>query len=285
MHGRGKNVPFGAFLPKAVPLVIFPLLLAVGFAGWASASQNRPSWSSGDFWNYVGWGSGSNITQNTSVLERTSLTIGATTYTAWHAMQNTSRRSGGTMVTIKTDLWVMDGDLGLVRSRSQFPIGGNTTVTYDPPRIGAVFPLRVGTSWSRTTNQTTETMGGTFVGAVNNSGTVVYERDVTVPAGTFPAAAIKLPQTGVAYIIYWYAERVGNFVAIDSYRNTSTLAGSLHLTAYRYEAAAQGPSILTVGIPVLAVASTVVVFKVLRRRRRTAMTPPPHHRRGFRPWK
>ncbi len=235
-------------------------------AGRAAAAQDRPSWSSGDYWVYTSTEGGTTATIRQSVIDKTTVTVGATTYVTWRTTMSTSVMSGGTTITLTFHNWVVESDLATVRTNGSIFFLGEFTITYDPPMSIAVFPLSPGSSWSKSTTQTTTSGLGSNSQIVSYSGVVTAEVDVTVPAGTFRAAVIRTPASGNPYTLSYYSEGVGNIVRTDSYDAGGTPAGTQSLTEYRYQNPGSSLALL-VGIGVAAMGIlAALAFVVLRRR-------------------
>lgn len=267
-------------LPEKVAVVVLGLLLfgasSVGIAGRATAAQDRPSWSSGDYWVSTSTEGGTTATIRQSVIDRTTVTVGAATYGTWHTTMSTSVVSGGTTITLTFHSWVVENDLATVRTNGSIFLLGDFTITYDPPMSSAVFPLSPGSSWSKSTTQTTTSGLGPSSQVVSYSGVVTSEVDVTVPAGTFRAAVIRSPASGNPYTLSYYSERVGNTVRTDSYDSGGAQTSTQSLTEYRY----QNPGSVFAFVVVIGVAAmgilAALAFVVLRRRERAGpWTYPP----------
>lgn len=265
---RALVLAFGIFLALA---------LALASARPAAATLNQPSWSSGDFWTWT-WTSGSTVTTRTwTVLEKTSLTLTTGTYAVWHVNETTSVTSGSTTITGWDELWIQDTNLGLAKSVAQEGGVGTRTVTYDPPRAGAVFPLN-GNSWSLTTTITTVFLG-TRTQTQTYSGLVLGEQDLTVPAGSFHVAPVRSPASGSSYQQNYYADSVGNWVRQDTYVLGSP-ASSFVLTSYRYQSASLTTLLWILGgLGIVAIVAVGMLYFLRHRRPRYPMhypqTPPP----------
>lgn len=244
---------------------------ALGAAGTARAVQNKPSWTSGDYWTLRGTEGSTTFTVQYTVIARTTLTFTGGTYSAWQVNVTTTAASGGSSFTVTTEQWIQEADLGIAKEHSSF--FGETTVTYDPPMSQAVFPLSFGASWSKTTTQTTTTVFGTSSTAVSYDAAVVQEGDIVTPAGTFRAAGIQVDQFG-GYEISYYSEAAGAIIRVDSYDNSDVLQNRLDLVSYKYQAGTLGLFLIGFGAIALIVLLVVVAVLASRRRRRPMMMPP-----------
>ena len=254
---------------KAIAVVLGLLLLGVsnvGMAGRATAAQNRPSWSPGDYWVYTSTEGGATATIRQSVIDKTTVTVGATTYSTWHTTMSTSVVSGGTTITLTFNSWVVENDLATVRTNGSIFLLGDFTITYDPPMSMAVFPLAPGSSWSKSTTQTTTSGLGSSSQVASYSGVVTGEVDVTVPAGTFQAAVIRSPASGNPYTLSYYSERIGNTVRTDGYDAGGAQTSTQSLTEYRYQNPGSTLALLVViGVAAMGILAALA-FVVLRRR-------------------
>jgi len=175
--------------------------------------------------------------------------------------------SGGLSATVTTDEWVRDADLGVARSVAV--LVATQTVTYDPPLAQASFPLNVGKSW---TVQTAVHVAWGFIDTtitVTGDAAVLSEGPLTVPAGSYTAVAIRhnraLNQLGASYSVQYYTEATGNWVKRETYGANDQRVGEEVLTAYRCQACVS-PTLVIVGIAVVAAVAIVGLF-LLRRRR------------------
>ena len=232
-----------------------------------AAVQNRPTWSSGDFWVYSRTQGGATSTIRMDVHEQTTLTLALGTYTVWHVTQTTTSSTGANSVL---HVWIQDSNIGIAKTNQTLPFFGDVQVTFDPPLAQAVFPLTVGAQWSLSSTLRVVTVN--FSLAVPYSATVVAEQSTTVPAGSFSVAVIRSPPTGNSRTENHYSEGAGNSVHQDSYDGNGNRVAQQNLTAYRYQAGTLGLILLIVGAIVIA-AIAVALFVVLRRRR--SRMPPP----------
>ena len=262
-----------------IPLVMVFLVAAVlGAAGRVAGAQNRPTWTTGDAWTYTGTEGTTTLTNVQTVAERTTVTLGSTTYAVWHAVQTLTATSGGTSFTFTVNSWVQDSDLGVARTETQVIFLGNVTTTYEPPQSAAVFPLTVGATWTKTTLETITTSLGSSSSTVTYTGRVTEERQITVPAGTFTAAAVRSPESGNPYTLVWYSETVGNAVRTEEYDVNGNLGGSLSLSTYRYQGPTNALTLILLGVVgVIALIAIAAAVSLRRRHMRMPYPPPGQH--------
>jgi hypothetical protein len=219
----------------AVLLVLaFLVTFSLGAAGDAAATQNAPSWSTGNQWVLSATSGSTTTTETTTVKEQTSLTIGATTYQVWHVSMTATATSGSSSFSQTSDEWFTTDGFKLARTQASVFILGNTTSTNDPPYPVVVFPLNPGDSWVGSYQETTQSNLGTSTQTKTYSGSVTGEQSVTVPAGTFTAAVVRTPATGNPYTLSYYSEQVGWLVRIDTYNSGGSYESSMNLTSYSY---------------------------------------------------
>ncbi len=242
--------------------------LALGSAGRVSATQNHPTWTTGDFWEYRNT---DGSTERDEILELSSLSLPKGTYAVWHLVATSTPAGGGTSSV--QHAWFQDSNLGFAKGNFSLGAFGFVEVTADPPLPAAVFPLSPGNSWSGAS--TFAVVGTTFSLNLPYSGQVLSEADVTVPAGTFRAADVRNPSSGTAHSESYYSEAVGNFVRVDSYNGAGTQTNSRVLTSYRYNAAVLGFVFLIVGVLLVIAIIAAVAFMIVRRRR--PMGPHPQY--------
>ncbi len=261
-------------------------LLAAAFLGAAllaatgpvRATQNAPSWSTGNQWVYTSVSGTTTTTLTMTVREQTTLTLGSTTYNVWHVAAQTTVASGTSSISVTLDQYYTVDGLKLAKQNGT--IGGAFSTTYDGPYPLAVFPLNPGASWIGTSQATSQSIFGTTTSTYNWNGTVLAEQSVQVPAGTYTASVIWSKQVGGSNpAVYFYSEQAGWAVRIDSYNSRNHYSGSLNLTSTNYSPGLFGISNV-VWIAGLAVALIVVVAAVLFMRRRPrapyAMPPQPY---------
>jgi len=108
-------------------LVVFASIAAV--APRASAAQNRPTWTQGDFWVYTRTAGGGTSTVRVDVHERTSLTLTSGTFSVWHVSTTVTDASGNDTVVHS---WIQDSNLGIAKANFTVPFFGDVQVTFDP---------------------------------------------------------------------------------------------------------------------------------------------------------
>ena len=259
------------FSPKVliVSLTIATVLaFAIATSGSVRAAQNRPTWTTGDYWRYANSDGDSILVE---VHERSSLTLPGGTFSVWHVTERTAFAGGGSMIV---HAWFQESNLGL--AKGNLTIGVTLEYTFDPPLPRAVFPLAAGNSWSGQVDGTL--VGTTFTLSIAYSGQVLSEGSVTVPAGTFQAAVIRDPSSANAHEERYYSEAVGNEVRRDTFNGQGVLMDSRVLTGYRYQAGFIGGLLLVVGIVVILGVAAVAALAILRKRRRPPFlqdVPPP----------
>ena len=246
--------------------------LVLGASGMAAATQGAPNWASGDHWTFDVSGAGSTGSVEWVVHEQTSLTVGTASYSTWHVTESTTTTSGSTSVTTVAESWLTTSGLGEVKEFSNLPFVGNITVTFDPPMPLVMFPLSSGDTWNGTSTQTTTTSLGTIQSHTTYSGQVLGEMQVTVPAGTFTAAEVRVPATGNPYTLYYYSDAVGFFVEVQAHNGQGAATTTQSLTSYSYT----GNLLLyiVIGIVLLAVVA-IAGLLLLRRRHRPQRVPYP----------
>lgn len=249
-------------------------VVSLGVTGNAAATQNAPTWSTGNQWVYSSANGATTLTM--TVKEQTSLTLGSTTYTVWHVAATTTSTSGGTSISVTLDQYYTTDGLKIAKTNGTLPIVGTITSTYNAPYPLAVFPLNAGNSWSGSSQETTVSIFGTSTSTYNWNGTVAGEQPVTVPAGTFTAAMVWSKAGGSPLSVYFYSEQVGWAVRIDSYSGGPAphYTSSMNLTSYSYSPGFLGISSV-VWIVLLVIALIIIVGAVLLLRRRPRAPYPP----------
>lgn len=250
--------------------------LVLGSSGQAAGAQNQPSWSTGDYWTYSISGGSDTVTW--TVLEQTTITVGATSYPVWHV--TTSTTSGNTTITI--DTYITTSGVRIAKTSGTVPIFGQFSAVFDPPQPQAVFPLTPGSTWSGTTTVTTTLGSISQTTTQSYSGTVLDERSISVPAGTFTVATIRSPSSGNPYTLNYYSEAVGWLVKTESYNTFGTLTSTQELRSYKYSGGALGTILLIVGILVVVAVVAAIALMMVRRRRAPMMPPgyPPQYPPG-----
>ncbi len=245
------------------------LALALGAAGRAAATQGAPSWSAGDYWVYAP--SSGNGTVTWTAQQQTTVTVGANTLNVWHTIVSTSSGS----ISISLDMYLTTDGLRVAKTSGTLPFVGLLTITYDPAMPTAVFPLSKGSNWQGSSSVTTVSGFGTGTTTQSWSGTVTTEDSVTVPAGTFTAAAIRSPSAGDPYDVSYYSESVGWLVKTEHYSGTGALTGTDSLTSYKYSG--NGLLLILLIIGVLAVVAVVGLLVLRRRRPQAPQGMPPQY--------
>ena len=251
--------------------------LVLGASGRAAATQNQPSWSVGDYWTYSASGGG---TLTWLVQRQTTLTIGTTAYSVWYVTVSTTEAN----TTVTVDMYLTTGDLRIAKTSGTVPFLGTISEVYDPPQPQAAFPLNPDRTWSGTSSVTRTIGSFSTTQSEPYSGTVLDERSITVPAGTFTVATIRTPSTGNAHTRNYYSESVGWLVKTESYNGFGTLASSQELTSYRYSGSL-GTIVLILGILVVVAIVAAAAFLIVRRRPRMprAQYPGPYPPGGYPP--
>ncbi len=272
-HGRHALTP----IRKAFVVVLALALLGVvslGASGKAAATQNAPSWSTGDRWVYSETSGSTTSTLTLAVREQTSLTIGSTTYSVWHVAETVTSSSGSSSFSDTIDQYYTTDGLKLAKQNGTFPFFGAITTTYDAPYPLMVFPLNPGGSWIGSSKQYSQSAFGTSTTTYNWNGTVLGEQSVVVPAGTFTASVVWSKNVGGnTPAVYYYSEQVGWAVRIDVHSAGGAYTGSMNLTSYSYSPGFLGISNV-VWIVLLVLAFVIVVGAVLLLRRRPRVPYP-----------
>ena len=232
----------------------------------ARAAASAPRWTQGDYWQFVNQ---ANDSVRVSVVAKEPVALVAGTYDTWHLTQ--ALTSGA--LTITSDYWVRDADLGIAKAITP-TLFGTRTDTYDPPMTQAEFPLSAGKEWSK------QAYSETFLGSTRiATSTLTYtakveaETDVTVPAGTFHVFVIRTPAPSAnptTYTKLYYAESVGYWVKSEAYNTQDVVTSHMDLTAHSYQSGAM----LTTVIILLVVIAIVAVLLFLWLKRRQAVGKP-----------
>lgn len=230
----------------------------------ASAAQNRPTWTQGDFWVYTRTAGSATSTIRLDVLEKSTLTLQLGTYEVWH-VTTTTTANGSTSIQHS---WVRDSDLGV--AKANFTVfGSDVQVTFDPPLVQAQFPLTVNAQWSLST--TIRVVNGVFSFNLPYSATVTAEQSTTVLAGTFSVAVVRSPSTGTQREENHYSESAGNSARRESYDSNGNRVAEEQLTSWRYQAGTLGLLLILAGVALIAAIAIAAV--VVLRRRRSRMPP------------
>ena len=250
-------------------------VLAVAFASIlivsppAAATQNRPTWTQGDFWVYTRTQGSATSTIRVEVHERSTLTFALGSYSVWHITTTTTPSGGSATVQ---DSWVQDSNLGTAQTNITF-LGSTITVKYDPPLAEAVFPLAVNAQWSLST--TVRFSNSTFTLPFAYGATVIAENTTTVAAGSFSVAVIQRTSSGGGHDRDHYSEGAGNHVRRESYDANGNRVSDQQLTSYRYQSSTLGLLLIGIGIAVVAVIAIAVLVTLRRRRARGPPQAPP----------
>lgn len=290
VRGVGK---LRAWVIVVVSLCAF-VLLAV--AAPARASTALPKWSVGDYWSY-------DVTSNTllgsasgkwrmDVIGTDSLTIGGTTFNAYHLKDNVSMTttfgSATVTITVKGDSWYRTSDLAPAQLKVIFSFGSSTsttTITNIPPPVYE-WPLTAGATWSQSYEIKTfldyGSITSTTFANVTKSVTVQAETSVAVPAGTFAVNRVTESGGGNTTTSSW-SEKAGNSVARESTGPAGQPAESMKLSSYQYGSGTVGGLFLgldplTLSLIIVVAAGIIAVAAVgMRRksRRKQQAAPPP----------
>ncbi|TLZ64715.1 MAG: hypothetical protein E6K13_01615 [Methanobacteriota archaeon] len=244
-------------------------LLGVAFAatpGPARADANAPRWSAGDFWIYAD-SSNPNTTLRIDVVAREPVqTLLSNTYDAFHLRHTTSAGP----VSLTTDSWVRDSDLGIVRTSFTTILGITTIFSFDPPQAQASFPLSSLKSWTVSLQVSIKVGGGNVLTvSTSASAQVEGEADIVVPAGTFHSFSIR-PLGSGGYTKVYYSEQVGYWSKQESYNAQDQKTGEMVLTGYHYQW--NTTFLLIIGL-VVALIAVIAVAVLLRMRKRSAGPP------------
>jgi hypothetical protein len=280
----------------AVALALVSALALLAFVAPARASTALPTWSIGDYWvyNLTGFSpfTGANSgTWRMDTVGTDSITIGGTTFSAYHLKDNISVTitSGSTTTTITEygDSWYRTSDLALAKQTRGLSLGGlveNITTTNSPPP-GYQWPLTAGATWSQNYQIKEVIVLGSMTSTtylnVTGSVTVQSDTNVTVAAGSFSTTPVEQSGAGSTNTSYWSAT-AGNVVESESqspspYGPTSEV---LQLKSFNHQANAGGVSGLFLGlllwewIGLILVVVVIVAVAVLLVRRRPGMPQP-----------
>jgi len=259
-------------LPKSLTIA---LALAIAVASLlilsppVAATQNRPTWTQGDFWVYTRTQGSTTSTIRIDVHEHSTLTFAGGSYSVWH-VRTTTTPSGGS-ATVQ-DSWVQDSNLGTAQANFTF-FGSTITVNFDPPLAEAVFPLTVNSQWSLST--TVRFLNSSFTFPITYSATVIAENTTTVAAGSFSVAVIQRTNSGGGHDRDHYSEGAGNHVRRESYDANGNRVSDQQLTSYRYQSSTLSLLLIGIGIAVVAVIAIAVIVTMRRRRTRGPPQQPP----------
>lgn len=297
MHPHSEGVTTKrAVLAIMVSLAI--LVSMVTMVPVARAATSKPTWSVGDYWEYET--NGTNVGPTTlslgsgtvryDVVGTDSITVGGTTFSAYHTKVNYSFSVSGSTFYLNGDEWFRTSDLAPAKESISTSIFSNTytiTITFIPP-AQIQWPLNATSSWTVTTtiNVTSNFPGfpgGNAAGSFNEAGQA--DTSFTVPAGTFTVTPVKDTTVGSsAYYMSYWSSASGNVVARRGYDSSGNTVGKEDLKSYSYGGGG-GFSLSTVvaGLPLYAWLAIIVIVVVviaavaLLRRKKPAppMMPPP----------
>jgi len=278
-----------------ISLSVF-ILLAV--AAPSRGLTALPKWSAGDYWSYdvtansVLFGSSSG-TWRMDVVGTESLTIGGSTFNAYHVKDNVSMTltygSSTATITVKGDSWYRTSDLAQAKQVVAFNFGGasSTTTTTNIPPPSYQWPLTAGASWSQSYETKTfldyGSLTSTTFGNVTKTVTVEADTSITVPAGTFTVTPVTESGGGNTTTSSW-SEKAGNSVARDSTSPSAQGPESMKLKSYSYGAGSGtvgglflglDSTMLTIIIVVAAAVIAVAAVGMRRRSRKKQQEPPP----------
>src|SRR2546426_955737 len=149
----------------AFAAAFFVLILAPA----ARADTGKPSWSTGDFWEYsitMPYG-GSTVTgtARTDVLGTDSVSIGTDSYASYKAKVSISITQGSTTITTSATMWNRQSDLSVVKVEYTYQdFNGNqvtTTTSFSPP-LETQWPLTPGKTWTAASTVISAPNGGSY---------------------------------------------------------------------------------------------------------------------------
>jgi hypothetical protein len=185
-------------------------------------------------------------------------------YDTFHLRQTTTSGS----ISVTSDQWVREGDLGVVRS-SVTILNVLVVTTYDPPQSQASFPLTTGKSWTvglnvsiKLGNNNPTTFPSTF------SARVDAELDVSVPTGTFHSFSVRSGTGG--YQKMYYSDQAGFWSKQESYNSQDVRTREKVLTEYRYQ---WNTTFLVLLGAIVALIAVVVVAFLWRKRKKAVGLP------------
>ncbi len=277
-----------AFCPTMSALVRWLSILAVGallvasVPGGAFAAAERPSWSVGDYWEFVGWdrqiGITVNLTERVEVLAFEPLVRVEGTYETVKVLrtQTQVRWWSGVNVTVARTQWFSRADLSILRDHwvlTSTPPGTTTldiTIEYTPPWLLYRFPFSAGAAWTTDSRYTVTGVppNTTFFVPYASDHHVLSEADYTIPGGsgadanrTFHVYLLQRtnPGTGgVRWLDYW-SDEVGFWVRHEMTASNGTGLQELTLTSHQVSAASLGSSVPLLGGLALLVAALVAL--------------------------
>ena len=279
---------------RALSLIVAIALLTISAAPGARADMDRPTWSTGDFWEYVfsglpfggAGGPFSNGTLRIDVLGSDSVTVGGITYPSYHTRMkfNLTMSGGGITITVTMDgeSWFRTSDLGLAKQVLVMPAffgSGSTTITatYAPPQERQ-WPLKAGATWTATSLVTTVTTGGFGIPPTNatqsTSHSVQGEVQTTVLAGTFTTFPVRGNITGGGYGIEFWAGSVGNAARIQAFDQNDQQLTSADLRSFQYQAGSSFGFLLLLLLLLMVIVAIVAAVALMRRKKGGVIVPP-----------
>ncbi len=272
---------------KTLVTAFATLLLILGafqvFAPRAGAQGAAPSWSNGDWWEYVGSGTSSgvsfSVTLKQTMVDKVPVTVGGLAYETYHCTVSVSMTVMGMTATVSGDSYTRTSDLADVKLIVTSNVGtaSTTTITWEPPAGGLPFPLTNGRTWLDSTTELTVVNPGyassrTMYNVYNASG----PQRVAVPAGHFDAYIIQMKDQwsdnnkSTAY----YSDAVGNALTMTTPLSQG-MSATVELKSYFYAEKAFLRGLWWVlAIVVVVVLAVATVIVVIRRRRRARLAQP-----------
>lgn len=250
-------------------LVVIATILGSGSA--ARATQDAPSWSAGDTWEWTWIAGSTGYIRTWTVREQTTLPMASGDWTVWHVAETLVTRSAFANATYANDLWIRPSDFGLAKEVEQTSVGTHTTL-WDPPVSQAAFPLN-DNAWTGRANVWTAipTWAGTttVTTTLNYSGRALPETSITVPSGTFRAVPVLFSEEGRTAVVAYFAASAGNFVLIQSYSG-GTVVSTQSLTSYQRAYVAY---LVWVAVGLGGVGGVILAVLLVRRIRRARPSP------------
>ena len=275
--------------------VLVMAFVVPALAPTARAALSVPVWRPGDYWVYEMTGDASPTPDTTGtvryeIVGTEPITVGSTSYTAYHAELTFNVSYMGYPMEMPGDEWFRTSDLSPVKFSFSFTIMTVTfsmNATYDPP-IEYRWPLTPGATWTAsstvtTTIEMTGSLPQTDVGTISETLRVDPEESRTVPAGTFTTLPLVETQAGGGdYRTGYWSGVAGNVAEQTSYASNGTEMGGMELVSYHYSGPGGDGNIL--GLPAIAwvlilvpVLFIVIAAVLLLRRRRHEVPPAMPH--------
>ena len=296
---RSLDLPHGGkVLAWVVVVISVSVFVLLAVAAPTRASTALPKWNAGDYWSYdltanaapFGSSSGS---WRMDVVGTESLTIGGSTFNAYHVKDNVSMTvtygSSTATITVKGDSWYRTSDLAEAKQVVAFNFGGalSTTTTTNIPPPSYQWPLSAGASWSQSYEIKTfldyGSLTATTFANVTKTVTVEADTSITVPAGTFTVNRVTESGGGNTTTSSW-SEKAGNSVARESTSPSALGPESMKLKSYSYGTGSGTVGGLLLGLDSTTLAILIVVAAAViavaavgmrRRSRRKQQVPPP----------